>query len=136
MENTIGKLMGVISHVLSVTNSNGDTVQFTIKIDFRSATDDQCKGFGVSNRIIAGQRPWRSLSAKELRALDNQTFIAQDIGKKVKSRAEKLQVYTQAGMNEVEAEFALDNPDKFKAIMAEVMNKAKDVEEEEDVDVE
>ena len=127
----IGKLLGTITHTCKVTNNKGESVQVRVKIDFTSATDDDIKAWVTGSRVIAGQRPWRALSAEELYGLNDQTFIAQNIGQKVKSRAEKLQVYTNAGMSEEQASFALDNPEKFKAIMDEVM-MVEEVDDNED----
>ena len=123
----IGQLLGVIGHTFSIKNDHGDKVQVSVKVDCRTASDTDCKAWIVSNRIIAGQRPWRALDKGELEALNGQTFIAQDIGRKVRSRAERIAAYVNAGIPEALAAVAIDNPDKFKEIMGEVTIE-KDVE--------
>lgn len=119
MENTIGKLVGVIDHAFSITNDAKDKVTISVKIDFRGCTDQDIKGWLVSNRIIAGQRPWRSLSKAELMELNGNTFNASTIGQKVKSRDEQkrelVATFVNAGVKPDQAEklanAALDNPE-------------------------
>ena len=96
MDNTIGKMIGAVKHTFSVTNDREEKAQLTISIDFKTASDEDIKGWLVSNRIIAGQRPWRKLSKAELTKLDGTTFIAQNIGQKVKSAEEVKQEATTA----------------------------------------
>jgi len=118
MSNTIGKLVGIIDHVFKVTNDKGAEVQLSIKIDFSTASDQDLKNWLVSNRIIAGQRPWRALSQAELLDLQGRTFMAQDIGRKVKSRDEQINAFKvafmSAGIDEDKAQelakAAVDNP--------------------------
>ena len=86
--NEIGKSIGVVGHAFSITNDKGDKVQLSINIDFTGASDADIKAWLVSNRIIAGQRPWRSLSKDELIKLNGMTFMAETIGQKVKSLKE------------------------------------------------
>ena len=86
--NELGRSIGVVGHSFSITNDNGDKVQLSIKIDFSTASDQDLKTWLVSNRIIAGQRPWRSLSKDELIKLNGMTFNADTIGQKVKSLRE------------------------------------------------
>ena len=118
---TIGQTIGVVKHAFKITNDNEETVQLSIKIDFSTATDNDIKGWITSNRVIAGQRPWRSLSKVELTELDDKTFVAQNIGRKVKSRAEQVQSMVNAGFPNKLAEYAVDHPDEFQ----EVMNKVE-----------
>ena len=120
MENTLGKALGIIRHAHSVTNDAGDKVSMTINIDCRSASDNDVKSWVVSNRTIAGQRSWRALSKDELTELDGRTFIATQIGRKVKSRAEQVAVYVNMGLPTNLAEMAVDNPDKFQDAMDKV----------------
>ena len=127
---TIGQTLGIIGHTFSITNDAGDKVQLSIKLDCRTATDDDVRGWITSNRIIAGQRPWRSLSKAELTELSGTTFVAQNIGKKVKSRAEQVQSMVNAGFPLKLAEYAVDNPDQFKDVMEKV-ELPKDEDEEE-----
>ena len=90
MANTIGQLVGIIRHTLSITNDHGDKVQITINLDCRTSSDDAIRGWIASNRVIAGQRPWRSLDASELKKLDGTTFDASAIGKKIVSKREQV----------------------------------------------
>jgi len=99
MSNEIGKAIGTIRHSLNITNDNGEKVQLTIGIDFSSASDNDIKSWLASNRIIAGQRPWRKLSVSELNELNGHTFVAQNIGQKVKSRNEQISQFEQAFVN-------------------------------------
>jgi len=115
MENTLGKAIGIVKHTFSVKNDAGDKVQLNIEVDFTTSTDSDVKAWLVSNRIIAGQRPLRTLSKEELKNLDYTTFIAQDIGRKVKSREEQIQTLVSAGLSEKLAKFKLDSPEKFQA---------------------
>ena len=120
MEDKIGQLIGVVDHTFSITNSHDDKVQVAVKVDFSTASDADIKTWLTSNRIIAGQRPWRSLSKAELLELSGTTFVAQNIGKKVKSRAEQVQSMVNAGFPLKLAEYAVDNPDQFKDVMEKV----------------
>ena len=86
--NVLGSSIGIVDHSFSITNDNGDKVQLSIKIDFSNSSDQDLKTWLVSNRIIAGQRPWRSLSKDELIKLNGTTFQAETIGQKVKSLKE------------------------------------------------
>ena len=88
MNNMLGSQIGVVGHSFSITNDNGDKVQLSIKIDFSNSSDQDLKTWLVSNRIIAGQRPWRSLSKDELVKLNGMIFQAETIGQKVKSLKE------------------------------------------------
>jgi len=117
---TIGQSVGIIDHAFSITNSKDEKVTVSVKIDCRTASDADIKGWIVSNRIIAGQRPWRSLSTDELKALNGTTFIAQSIGQKVKSREEKIQALEASGLPRKLAVFAVDNPDKFQEAVGDL----------------
>lgn len=105
MSNKLGQAIGVVSHTFSIKNDMGDEVKsLTVKIDFSSASDNDVKNWLCANRVIAGQRPWRKLNLKELKALDGKTFKATTIGMKVKSIAEQRaaieQVLRAAGVAE------------------------------------
>ena len=117
---TLGQMLGVIRHAHSVTNDAGDKVSMTINIDCNSATDNEVKSWVASNRIIAAQRSWRALDKTELTELDNRTFIANQIGRKVKSRAEQIAVYVNMGLTTALAEIAVDDPTRFQTAMAQV----------------
>lgn len=129
MENTIGKLVGKVKKTVKVSQyKGGPSTQITVWIDFSNAKDDEIKNWLASDRAIAGQRPWRTLSIEEIDDLDGRTFQASTIGQKVKSRAEQIAELVSAGIPESLAGFALDNPDKF----AEVMTKATKIANEVD----
>jgi len=117
MENIIGKNIGIVEHTFSITNDATDKVQLRVKIDFSTASDVDIKSWLVSNRVIAGQRSWRALSKTELEDLQDQTFVAQHIGRKVKSREERIQELVTAGLPRKLAEFSIDNPEQFQAIV-------------------
>ena len=127
--NTLGKEIGIVKHSLSITNAANDKVSLTIKIDFTTASDNDITNWLCSNRCIAGQRPWRGLSLVELKALDNRTFIASDIGKKVKSREDQINDLVNAGLPKALAIFAVDNPEKFQDVVKDIDTTDKPVVE-------
>ena len=88
MNNMLGSSIGIVRHSFSITNEAGDKVQLSVNIDFSTSSDSDIKTWLVSNRIIAGQRPWRTLSKDELVKLNGMTFLASSIGQKVKSLKE------------------------------------------------
>ena len=124
MENIIGKAIGIVSHSFSIKNDRDEKVTLNIKVDFRTCSDQDIKGWIVSNRIIAGQRPWRSLSLDELNELNGKTFNANTIGQKVKSRKEQLSdlvtTFVNAGVEQEKAfhlaTAALDNPEALTIV--------------------
>ena len=118
---TLGQSIGTIDHAFSITNDHDEKVTVSVKIDFRTASDQDIKGWLVSNRVIAGQRPWRALGKVELESMKGTVFVAQDIGRKIKSREERIQAHVNAGIPRKLAEVAIDNPEKFQAIMDEVV---------------
>lgn len=129
MENRLGKMIGMVKTTCKTTISGGGaSVTNTIFVDFSTASDSDIKGWLASNRVIAGQRPWKGMEEEELKALDGQTFVAQNIGTKVKSRKEQIQALVAAGLPEELAVFSIDNPEKFQA----VVNGIKVDEEEEE----
>ena len=121
---TIGQQVGIVEHAFSITNSMGDTVTLNVKIDFSTASISDIKSWLVSNRIIAGQRPWRNLSKDELMKLNGQTFNASTIGTKVKSREQQKQemvnMFVAAGVPIEQATAlataAINNPEKLKIV--------------------
>ena len=115
---TLGQTIGKVRHSFSITNDAKEKVQLAITIDFSIASDVDIKQWLCSNRIIAGQRPWRALSADEIRSLDGMTILATEIGKKIRSREERLATYTTMGIPRDVAELAVDEPTKFMEIMA------------------
>ena len=118
---TIGQMVGVVDHSFGITNAQGDKTTVSVKIDFSTCSDNDVKNWLVSNRIIAGQRPWRSLSLDELKALNGTTFNANSIGQKVRSRDEQkrdlVNTFTNAGVPTAQAELlaeaALNNPESL-----------------------
>lgn len=136
MENTqtLGQIIGKVRHTFSITNDAGDKVQLAIWIDYSTATNTDVIGWVVSNRVIAGQRPWRALSKGELEALDNTTIMATEIGRKVKSRAEKIATYMATGLTEDFAIMALDEPVKFakaQAMVEQIMAEQDELHDDE-----
>lgn len=134
MTDTIGSKIGIVRHSCKVSQyKGGPSTSFTISIDFTTASDADITSWLCSNRIIAGQRPWRGLSEEELADLDGKVFIAQNIGQKVKSRADQIQALVNAGLPETLATFAVDNPTKFQETVKDI-DTSNDVEEDEDSD--
>ena len=117
MSNDIGMLIGKVTHAFNITNHGKEKVQVSVTLDFTTSSDADIKSWLASNRVIAGQRSWRALSKGELEELDNRTFLANAIGRKVKSRAEQIAVYVNMGLPETLAELAVDNPTKFQEAM-------------------
>ena len=61
MLNQIGSIIGKVRHSFSITNDNKEKVNLSIIVDFTSTPDSDITNWLCSNRVIAGQRPWRSL---------------------------------------------------------------------------
>ena len=112
---TLGQTIGVVRHAFSITNDAGDKVQLTIGVDFTLASDTSIKSWLVSNRTIAGQRPWRGLSASEIRELDGQTIPADGVGKKVKSLEER-----KAEARAILAALKAAHPEEYAGIVSDV----------------
>ncbi len=128
---TLGQQIKTKHHTFSIKNDAGEKVQLSVWIDFTTATDLDITGWLISNRIIAGQRPWRALSMDELKALDGVTILATEIGRKVKSRAEKIATYTSMGLTDAFAIMAVDQPAKFQAMMEQVDAMSTEDEDED-----
>ena len=108
----LGEQLGVQKHSLSITNDAGDKTSITIGIDYTSASNNDLASWLNSNRVISGQRVWRKMSLDEIKELDGQTFIANNIGQKIKTMAERKR----------EAQTTLDalklaHPEEFEAMM-------------------
>ena len=131
MENNIGSLIGKVVDNFAITNDNGDKVQLKLTFDFSTATDVDVKSWLCGNRRIALQRPARAMNKDELTAMNNTTIMATDAGRKVKSRAERIKVYTSMGLPEDVAIMAVDNPARFKGAMDSI-----GIDNEDDVDTE
>lgn len=120
----IGRAIGIVDHSFNIKNDRDEKITLSIKVDFRACSDQDIKGWATSNRIIAGQRPWRSLSLDELKELNGKTFNASTIGQKVKSRQEQLSdlvtTFTNAGVSQEKAmqlaSAALDNPEALQIV--------------------
>ena len=125
----IGQAIGLVVDNFKVTNDHEDEVQLRVTFDFRQASDNDIKSWLCGNRRIAMQRPLRSLSVEELTELNDTTVNVNDCGKKVRSRAERIAAYVAAGIPEKLAEVAIDNPDKFQAIMDTVDMNEDETEE-------
>ena len=119
---TLGQRIGTVEHTFSITNDMGDKVQTTIKIDFSTSSDVDIKSWLASNRVIAGQRPWRALDKTGLEGLKNKVFRAESIGRKVESREKQIAdvklTFMRAGIAEAEAinlaTKVVDNPEMIK----------------------
>jgi len=116
----LGSLIGMVVDNFSITNDAKDKVQVRLTFDFASASNGDIVNWLVGNRRIALQRPARAMSKDELEGLNGTVVPAIDAGKKVKTRAEKLAVYTSIGLPLPMAELAIDNPEGFKNAMATV----------------
>ena len=113
METNIGKLVGVVKHTFSITNDADEKVSsVTINIDFTNVNDTDLKSWLCSNRVIAGQRPWRKLSKAEIENMNGRTFNANTIGQKVKTDAEIIADAKRAMFNM--------SDDARKALLAEL----------------
>lgn len=133
MLNQIGSIIGKVRHSFSITNDAKEKVNLSIIVDFTSTSDTDIMSWLCSNRVIAGQRPWRSLSLDELYDLDDTTFIAQRIGQKVKSRSEKVAELESLGLPSKVAITAVDDPKKYAKVM-ETLETLLDNEVDDDSD--
>lgn len=128
---TLGKVIGVVEDNFKITLDNAakDEVQLRVKFDFSTCSDNDIRSWLCGNRRITMARPLRSLSIDEVRELDGQIIMANECGRKVKSREERIRELMAVGIPEVLAGYAVDNPDKFNAIMQTV-----DVDQDEIVE--
>ena len=117
---TLGQTIGRVVDNFAITNDAGDKVQVRLAYDFSTATDVDIKSWLCGNRRIALQRPARAKSKAELEALNGMVIVAVDAGKKVKTRAERIAVYTALGLPIDLAEMAVDDPTKFQDAMAKI----------------
>lgn len=121
MPNEIGMLIGKLSHAFNITNHAGDKTSVSVTLDFSTSSDADIKSWLASDRTIAMQRPMRSLSSAEITSNYNgQTILASDVGKKIKSRTERIAELVNVGLPNDVAELAIDNPASFADIMANV----------------
>ena len=124
MTNALGQTIGVVKHTFNVTNASGASVQITINVDFRSSTNEQITRWALSNRIIAFQRPDRSLSVDELKKLDGTTIVAASAGQKMKSRESRIAELVANNVPEKLAIAIVDNPSVLENI--EIPNASND----------
>ena len=128
----LGTTIGKVTDNFTITNDAGDKVQIRLTYDFSTATDADIKSWLSGNRRIALQRPSRSLSRTELEELNGQTLMAIDAGKKVKSREERITVYTAIGVPRDLAELAVDDPGRFQELMKQVDTDEGELDENVD----
>lgn len=122
MENTVGQMIGKVRQNLSITNTKNEKVQIGVTFDFSMCTLSDLQAWLVGNRVIAFQRPTRALSVSEIKALDGTTVMANECGRKVKSREERIGemkvMFMNTGMKEDKAltlaTVAIDNPDTLE----------------------
>ena len=128
MSNEIGMLIGKVSHAFNITpHGTKEKTSLSVTIDFTTASDTDIKSWLASDRTIAMQRPMRSLSSDEILVnYDGQTILATDVGKSIKSRAERIAELVNVGLPEDVAELAIDNPSSFADIMANVTAPSKE----------
>lgn len=72
---SIGEMIGVVSHTYSTKNEAGVSVQITTKYDFRKAPLDAVRGWLASDRTIDHQRKLRKMSAEQIKALDHKVVV-------------------------------------------------------------
>ena len=92
MANTLGELIGKVKHTFKTTNDNKEVATITVEFDFANCKDDAIKGMLVSNRAIIMQRPLRTLTPAEIKALDGTIVDAATCGKKVKTKREQFMI--------------------------------------------
>lgn len=119
---TLGQMIGRKVHTFSTTNHAKDKVQTKVTFDFSTCSDQDICTWLLKDRTIAMQKPMRNLSKDEMEAMDGVVVLAQDCGKKVKSRSEKIAELVNLGIPENVAALAIDNPAAF----AEIMEKASE----------
>lgn len=115
---TLGQSIGIVGDSFKVTNNAGNEVQLRVRFDYSTCSDADIKSWLNGNRRIAFQRPVRSLSTDELGKLDGQIINANECGRKVESREERIQKFVNtfigAGLPEEKAlelaTAAIDNP--------------------------
>lgn len=96
-----------------ITNNAGESVTVTFHVDFSNASDQQMAEWALSNRVIAGQKVWRALSADEIRQnINGKTFDARTIGRSIQSREKRIEtIMNSMGVTRKVAEMIVDDPD-------------------------
>ena len=121
MGKKLGEMIGKVRHSFKITNHQKQAVTVSVTYDFSTCSDSEVKQWLVSDRTIALQRPARALSDAEIReTYDGQTILANEVGKKMKSRQERIAELVNVGIPEHLAEVAIDDPAKFETIMAKL----------------
>lgn len=121
MTNELGKMIGKVVHSCSTKGDLGWKRTTSITIDFSLVPDSEITSWLCSNRVIAGQRAWRSMAEDEfMNNVHESTIPALEIGKKVKTRQERIDALTAIGLPDDLAAMAVDNPTGFKASMDSV----------------
>lgn len=70
---TIGQMIGKVSHKFSTKLDNGDKVELTRTYDFTNVPDADVKAWVLANRVINDQSGIRKLGTNEARALNGKT---------------------------------------------------------------
>lgn len=123
---TLGQMIDVVQHHFDITLDNGTKTSASVNIDFSATSDNDIKSWLCSNRVISGQRAWRKMSLDEITSnVNGRIFQASAIGQKVKTRSERVAVYTSMGLPTDLAELAVDEPEKFQTIMNTVDTKTE-----------
>ena len=108
----------VVTCTRSNRTSDGSSVTSTFNIDYSGVTFQDLLTWATSSRVISGQRTWEKLSPSEHKTnIDGMTFQAASIGKKVKSRAEKITDLENAGLPHKLAVIAVDDPKLFETVV-------------------
>ena len=122
MENyTIDKL--VVTHNTKQRNSTEDSIPVQFKIDYSGCSLDELVTWATRKLTIDLNRACENMSADEVREnVNGQTFHARSIGKKVKSRSEKIA--------ELEATFISSGlkPEKAKALATAAIDNPELIE--------
>ena len=120
----IGQTIGTTTDNFSVTNNAGASTKIRVHIDYSMVSDADIKSWLNGNRRISLQRVLRSMTTSEIDTLDNTTFMADSIGKKVKSDEQVKAEYI--------ARFKAVDADAKKKMIAELQAQMKDVDEDVD----
>lgn len=123
-EMTLGKTIGTVVDNFEVTNNAGVKVQLRLNYDFSTCADSDIKSWLCGNRRISAQRPMRSLSEAEIKALDGTVINALDCGKKVKSDEEIKAEY--------KARFNAASDEIKAAMIAELQASMASIEDDEE----
>ena len=119
---TIGTLIGKVVHSFKTTNEHEESATISVTFDFSTCSDIDIKNWLVSNRAIIMQRPLRTLTLAELKAVNGTTVDASTCGKKIKSKHDQfisgITALRACGM-EVEAnKLMTEYNEKVKAVKA------------------